>query len=252
MKRFIKHTILFAILSVIWQPSLYAQNQAILETSLLYRTSHQFGLNLNSSGLGGLMYRRSWHKTDKVKRVLDIELLRVRDPKEYRIYGASDNPQQYTFGRLNMAFFLRTGYGNTIKLTDRPYKNAVGLSFNYHYGISTALLKPIFLDVFYPHTDRSGGFVKVERYDPQIHTNPNLIFGNASFFSGISNTSAQFGGYGRASLAIDWGQYPEDFHTLEAGITLDYFPEGLPLMAKIPERNLFFLLYIGYTFGMNK
>lgn len=252
MKRFIKYTILITLLSLFRQSEAYAQNQAILETTLFYRTSHQFGLNLNSSGLGGLMYRRAWHKTDKIKRVLDIELLRVRDPKEYRIYGASDNPQQYTFGRLNMAFFFRTGYGNTIKLTDRPYKNAVGLSFNYHYGISTALLKPIYLDVFYPYLDRSGGLVKVERYDPQIHTNPSLIFGNASFFTGMSNTAAYFGGYGRASLAIDWGQYPEDFHTLEAGFTIDYFPDRLPLMAKTPERDLFFLLYLGYTFGMNK
>ena len=231
-----------------------AQNEAITEPQLFYRKQSQFGFNLNSAGLGGINFRQGWHKTGRIKDLLDIEFCRVRDPKETRIYGASDNPQQYTYGRLNMAFFLRTGYGRTINLTERPYKNAIGLNFNYAVGVTTALLKPIYLDILYIYSDKVGAYVKPERYDPnnEKHRDQNSIYGNSSFFEGITETVARFGGFGKASLSVEWGQFPDEFHTLEAGCTLDYFPAPLPLMANLPRRDIFFILFIGYSFGFNK
>jgi hypothetical protein len=229
-----------------------AQNQAIEEPQLFYRKRIQLGGNLNSSGLGGINFKYGWHKTGTRKNMLDIEFARIRHPKETRIYGQSETPQQYTFGRLNMAFFLRTGYGQTVFITERPYKNAVQLNFNYAVGLTTAFLKPIYLDIFYPNTDGIGGYVVPERYDPAKHDNQSRIFGNSSFFQGINNTTAKFGAYGRASMSIEWGEYPDEFHTIEAGMTLDVFPDRLPLMAYKPKTPYIFNLFIGYQFGWNK
>jgi hypothetical protein len=232
--------------------SVWAQNEAIMETQLFYKKRIQAGMNLNSSGLGGLNFKYGWHKTGMKKNMFDIEFARVRHPKETRIYGQSETPQQYTFGRLNMAFFLRTGYGQTIFITERPYKNAIQLNFNYAVGLNTAFLKPIYLDIFYPNTDGIGGYVVPERYDPVKHDNQSRIFGNSSFFQGIGNTSVYLGGYGRASLSVEWGEYPDEFHTIEAGITVDAFPDRLPLMAYQPKTFYLFNLFIGYQFGWNK
>jgi hypothetical protein len=229
-----------------------AQNEAITETQLFYRKRITFGANINSSELGGINFRYGWQKTGTVKTMLDMELARIRHPKETRISGQSDNPQQYTFGRLNMLFALRTGIGRTIFLTERPYRNAVQVNLNYNVGLTSAFLKPIYLDIFYPNADGIGGFVKSERYDPTIHTNQSRIFGNSSFFKGMSNTTWQPGGYGRFSLAVEWGEYPDEFHTIEAGMTLDVFPQGLPLMAFQDKTYLLFNFFIGYQFGWNK
>ncbi|MFN5921948.1 MAG: hypothetical protein ACK45I_11665 [Bacteroidota bacterium] len=242
---------LWLVCNILFAGQALAQNEAILTPTLLYKHSQQYGLHLNSSGLGGLNFRYGWHKTGDAKHILDVDFSRVRDPKEFQIYGTSDNPQQYSYGRLNMAFFLRTGYHQTVKITDRPYKNSIGLNITYGGGLSSALLKPIYLDIYNLFPDRSGGFIRPERYNPDIHTNPQYIFGNSNFFEGIENTAYRAGGYGRLALSAEWGAYPDDFHNLEAGFTVDFFPQGLPLMAKQDTRQFFFLLYIAYTYGLN-
>jgi len=234
---------------------LSAQNEAITESSLLYRKQVQFGFNLNSAELGGLNFRLGYHKTDRKKNIIDFELARVRDSKETRVESETDNPQRYTYNRINMAFFLRTGIGQYITLTERPYKNAFGLHLNYHVGVTTAFLKPIYIDYLFITTDQFGlqtSTVRSVRYNPEVHNQKSQIIGNSSFFTGMSNTTAKFGGYGRASLSVTYGQYPDEFHSIEAGVTLDVFPDPLPLMANASPRNLFFLFFVGYTYGINK
>jgi hypothetical protein len=231
-----------------------AQNEAITQPQLFYKKRITAGVNINSSGLGGINFRYGTQKTELKKNMLDVEFARVRHPKETRISGVSpENPQRYVFGRLNMLFLLRTGLGRTLYLTQRPYKNAVQVNLNYFAGVSTALLKPVYLDIFYNNSSIDNrGFVRSERYDPNIHTNQSAIFGNSSFFNGINQTEAKLGGYGRFSLAVEWGEYPEEFNSVEAGFTVDMFPQGLPLMAFQKETSLIFNFFIGYQFGWNK
>lgn len=233
----------------------YSQNVAITEPQLMYRKMLQYGLNLNSTGIGGLNFRYGWHKTDRIRELLDFEVARIRDPKETRVYGASDNPQRYTYDRLYMAFFIRTGYGRSIMITDRPYKNALGLHFNYNVGLTTALLKPIYIDYLEITYDNGGNpktYVNSVRYNPDIHNNPLNILGNSPFFYGISNTMARFGAYARTSLSVQFGQYPDEFYVIEGGISLDAFPDPLPLMANLPRRSLFPVLFLGFSYGLNK
>lgn len=234
----------------------WAQNEAITEPTLFYRRRMQLGANINSAQLGGLNFKYGWHKTGTVKNILDIELNRIRHPKETRIYGRADNPRQYTYGRTNMAFFLRTQFGQNIFITDRPYKNATSLHFNYSIGITTALLKPIYIDVIKEIPDKPGSvYLATERYDPTgAHADQNSIYGNASFTDGLDEISAYFGAGGKASLSVEWGAYPDEFKSIEAGFAIDVFQKPLPLMApKIYDnKQVFFTLFLGFSFGFNK
>lgn len=255
MKSLVQLVFLLGLTFLAGQHNGMAQNQAIVEPQLMYRKQMQFGINLNSTGIGGLNYRLGWHKTDAIKNILEFELARVRDSKETRVYGASENPQRYTYDRIHMAFFLRTGVGRSTRITERMYKNAISLHVNYNVGITTAFLKPIYIDYLVIEYDKNGlgsSYVTQMRYNPNIHTSRENILGNSSFFYGIGNTLMRWGGYGRASLAVQFGQFPEEFHLIEAGCSVDYFPNPLPLMANRPERDLFFVLFLGYTYGLNK
>jgi hypothetical protein len=250
-----KASIYFLILIGFLPTELFGQNEAITTPQLFYRKRTQFGMNLNSTGLGGINFKYGWHKTGRIKNMLDFEFARQRHMKETRIYGqAIDNPRQYTYGRLNMAFFLRTGYGQNIAITERPYKNAISLHFNYAVGINTAILKPIYLDIIQPvDKSRLGGYQLVaERYDPNIHTVQDKIFGNSSFTYGLDELAFYPGLYARSSLGVEWGPYPDEFHALEAGVVIDGFPKPLPLMAYQPKDYYFITLFIQYTFGFNK
>lgn len=247
---------LSTLVFVLMQLTAFAQNDLITETSLLYRKRIQYGAHLNSSSLGGINFKYQWQKTALIKNGFDVELARIRHPKEERVYGLSDNPKQYTPGRINMAFFLRTGYGQNLFITTRDYKNAASLHYNYSFGVTTALLKPIYIDVFKKSPDPFGqSYVATEKYDPvEKHTSPQTIYGNAAFTRGFGEMSARVGAHFKNSLSIEWGEYPDAFTSLEAGVCVDVFGQPLPLMAGELAKNkqIFITLFLGITFGQNK
>ncbi len=234
----------------------FAQNDFIAEPTLLLRHRQLFGFNLNTAELGGINYKYQWQKTALVKNGFEIELARLRHPKEERIYGQSENPKKYTPGRINMAFFLRTGYGQNIFITDRQYKNAISLHYNYSVGATTVFLKPIYIEVIKSLTDPTGSeFLATEKYDPaNKHTTPSLIYGNAPFTTGIEETSVRVGGHFKNSLSVEWGQYPDAFNSIEAGFVIDVFGQKLPMMAEsvAKNRNIIFTFFLGFYIGSNK
>ncbi|MFN4082870.1 MAG: hypothetical protein ACK4K9_04500 [Bacteroidia bacterium] len=231
---------------------LSAQNIVNTEPQLMYLKTNQFGVGLNTFGLGGINYRHGWHKTGKAQSHFETELTRVKHPKEVRRSGFSDNPVKYTYSRINTVFFLRSGFGQTKAITERPYKNALGLNYVYTVGANLALLKPVYLDVYYPNESGFGGFLVSEKFDPEKHKEVFRIYGNSNFFTGIGETSLRLGGFGKCGLSVEWGQYNEEFKTLEAGVTFDIFNNGLPMMAFLPEKNLFFGFYVNVNWGFKK
>lgn len=253
LKAVIKNVLLVMLLTT----ELFAQNDLITEPTLLYRKRLLYGANINSAELGGLNFKYQWQKTALLKNGFEIELARIRHPKEERIYGQSDNTRKYTPGRINMAFFIRTSYGQNVFITDRNYKNSISLHYNYSFGATTALLKPIYIEVIKPNGDpNSEKYLKAtEKYDPTTtHTNPFLIYGNAAFTRGFSESTFVLGGHFKNSLSVEFGQYPDSFNSLEAGFVIDVFGKNLPLMTEptAKNKNVFFTLFIGYSYGTNK
>ena len=230
--------------------SVYSQNAPITEPQLMYLKHIQFGVNTNTFRMGGVQFRYGWHKTGTVFNHFESELCRIKHPKEIRRSGFTEQPSQYSYGRMNMVFFWRNGFGQTINITERPYKNALGLNFVYTVGASMAILKPVYIDVFYPYTDGSpNGYLVSEKYDPEKHQDIFRIYGNSSIFAGLGETKAQIGGYGRSGLQVEWGQYPDETRSLEAGITVDAFLNGLPMMAKQTYDSRFVGFYLAFNWG---
>lgn len=262
-----KHYLFAFIALSAFHTSLRAQNEAITETQLLYMNDFNFGLNANTLGFGGAQFRYGWHKTGSKTNFLETELAIVDDPKSVKRYGFSDNPSQYSYGKLNTVFFWRIGYGRKTELTERSYKNALGLNVVYSGGLNLALLKPVYIDYYYSYdSGQPGGYLISERYDPVKHSDINRIYGNSSFAYGFGELRVIPGAYGRLGLAIDYGQYPDDYKSLEVGMTLDVFGintngssdvpvslgQGLPIMANISKREYFFGLYLALNWGWKK
>jgi hypothetical protein len=233
--------------------NLFAQNAPITEPQLMYTQSNLMGVNLNSFKSWGLFYRYGWHKTGKQQSHLEIDFNRIKHPKEVRRQGYSESQSQYSFGRLNAVFFLRTSLGQTIAITERPYKNAIGLNFVYSLGASVAFLKPVYIDYYYPYDNTPGqGYLVSERYDPEKHTDIYRIFGNSAFTKGMGETQLKLGGFGRGGFQVEWGQYSDEIRCLEAGVTLDLFSSGIPIMAHQNNSQLFYGFYVSYNWGNRK
>ncbi len=230
-----------------------AQNNPITAPQLMYSRSDVFTVNRNSFMGLGLSYRLGWHKTGKEQNHWEIEFARIKHPKEVRRQGFSDNPSQYTFGKLNTVFFMRNSLGQTIAITERPYKNAIGFNFVYSLGVTVAFLKPQYLEVYYPDDNiRNTGYLVSEKYDPAKHTDIYRIYGKSSFMSGFSETTLQLGFGGKAGFQVDWAEYADEIRGLEAGITIDGFLKGVPIMAKSNPNNLFYGFYLAYNWGSKK
>ncbi|MBW7844399.1 MAG: hypothetical protein H3C45_01895 [Bacteroidia bacterium] len=233
-----------------------AQNEMINEPTLLLRKRFLYGFHLNSSSLGGINFKYQWQKTANIKNGIDFDLDRIRHPKEIRVYGLTESSRQYTPGRINMAFFFRSGYGQTLFITNRDYKNAVSIHYNYAAGATFAFLKPIYVDVFKRSSDPFGqNFIATEKYDPDNKPiAPQAIYGNAGFTNGFGEIKTHVGGYFKNSVVFEWGNYSDFFQLIEAGFCVDVFPNKLPLMAEsyAINKNLFFTLFLGYSIGQNK
>jgi hypothetical protein len=129
----------------------------------------------------------------------------------------------------------------------------VGLNFVYSIGASAALLKPVYIDVYYPYTDgRPGGYLASEKYDPEKHQDVFRIYGNSSSTTGLSETKLTLGGYGRAGLQVEWGPYPDETRSLEGGVTVDAFSKGIPIMAHSNADQLFYGFYVAFNWGKKK
>jgi len=228
-----------------------AQNAPITDGELLYYKDFNIGFNLNSFGGGGMYYRHGWHKTGSIKNYIESDISYIRHPKEVWRYGYQENPSTYTFGRLNYTYFWRNSFGQKIELTERSYKNALGLNFIYNIGISLALLKPAYIDYFILNPDGTNSLL-TEKYNPEKHNIEYRIYGNGPFMSGFNELDVKVGLFGRAGLNIDYGQYPDEYKSLEAGITFDAFNEKLRMVHKAEQIQFFPALYIAFNFGWKK
>ncbi len=243
-----KHIFILAFILLAKTTCLLAQNTPITDGEIILYKDYNIGFNLNSLGGGGMYYRHGWHKTGSIKNYWESELSYVRHPKEVWRYGYQDNPSTYTYGRLNYTFFWRNSFGQKIELTERSYKNALGLNFIYNVGITLALLKPAYIDYFVSNDNGSATLV-TEKYDPNKHVDEFRIYGNGPILNGVGETSVKAGLFGRVGLSIDYGQYPDEYKSLEAGITFDAFNEALPMVAKAENPQFFPGLYIAFNFG---
>src|SRR5690606_4037741 len=95
-------------------------------------------------------------------------------------------------------------------------------------GPSLAILKPVYLEIYYPTPDNQSGFLVSERYDPAKHTDPTVIFGNSSFFKGLSEVQGKIGLHVKGSLQFDWSDYSDQVQSIELGTVIDAFGSTLP------------------------
>lgn len=228
-----------------------AQNAPITDGELLYYKDFNIGFSLNTYGGGGMYYRHGWHKTGSIKNYIESDISYIRHPKEVWRYGYQENPSTFTFGRLNYTYFWRNSFGQKIELTERSYKNALGLNFIYNVGISLALLKPAYIDYFILNTDGTNSLL-TEKYNPQKHSIEYRIYGNGPFLSGFNELDVKVGVFGRVGLNIEYGQYPDEYKSLEAGVTFDAFNEKLPMVNKAEQIQFFPAMYIAFNFGWKK
>ncbi|MHB8261615.1 MAG: hypothetical protein ACYDCN_15970 [Bacteroidia bacterium] len=214
------------------------------DINVLFRNESIGGIYVHSRGFG-VIYRRYWHVTGKLKRLIEFEGLNMRHPKE--ISEKTDNGgKSFKYGKLNALLFMRGGFGFQQTLYERADRKSIEVRMLYSVGATVCFSKPVFLQV----DSTIGGYISVKdaAYNPST-MNQNNIVGRAPIFEGIQDLKVYPGVYGKLGFSFEYGDRTNAIKAIELGTVVDFFPSAIPIMAYNKPENFFVTLYVAFHFG---
>jgi hypothetical protein len=231
-----------------WSFELLAQVD--LGRTAIYSNDWTASIFVHNRGMGGKLNFSKRINTN-VWRQLNLEFLNMKHPKEFKVrsLGFNNASGSYTYGKLNSLYLLRLGFGLKKNLSSKFYKNTLGISAYVNAGAAFGILKPVYLEIFYPSPDQSTGIFVTERYDPIKHNIQSNIFSNASFSKGLDELELRVGTYIKGGFIFNFSDYNNYIKAIEVGSTLDFFATDIPIMALVENKKVFSTVFIGVSFG---
>lgn len=221
------------------------------DVQLLYRNEQEFGGVLHSSGWG-FNYRRCKHVTGYKKRVLELEMVGMRHPKEVKLQVPDIGTKGYFYGKQYVVTVLRGMYGFHRVITGKSDRRGVELRLLTLLGPTIAFAKPVYLNIQYPDPVHPLPYVDIhtERYDPNnpLHT-PDNIIGRAGYFRGFEKMNFFPGASFKLGLSFEHSSLDDDIKLLETGIVVDAFYKTIPIMAHAQNNQVYVNVYLNIMFG---
>jgi len=232
--------------------SVFAQQATLTEDAgVLYRKENSFGLSLHSRGFG-LNYRIGKHLTGTRKRIIEIDLLNMKHPKEIKTLNQYyENTKGFVYGKLNSLAVLRGGIGlqNVLYRKDEP--GNIEVRYSFYGGASLGLAKPVYLYVLQESNDPYNPNKVIEKFNPEKHQLDN-IYGKAPLGYGLERTVIHPGIYAKAGISFDWASEDDRVRCLEIGVVSDYYLSSIQIMAFNKATPSFTTLYATLSFGRKK
>jgi len=225
---------------------LFGQGEINTQPQIFYRDEKSLGLLLNSNGFGAGFRYGKW-LDDRNKKIWEADLVSLKNPKEIKYpYLYYTNSRSFIYGKLNTVFVLRGMRGHQYEIFRKVDQGGISIKYFYSAGMSLALYKPIYYDVYVVDT---GYYLKLEshKFDPSLH--PSQYAGRSSFFKGFDELKALPGLSARLGISFDYSTKDALLHALEAGIVIDAFPKKIPIMATKRNNAVFLTLFVSYRFG---
>lgn len=224
------------------------------EGALIYQKQIAQGIHFNTDGWS-VFYEKGKYKSITKTNLWWIEIGEHKHPKEERTPTASSAQgfiilSNYIYGKQNNLYNIKFGVGQQKLIGGKGNKNGVAVSAIYGGGISAGLLKPYYLQIQNPTTQRQEE-IRYNNND-QLFLDPTIVLGKGSFSKGFNEMQFVPGGHVKGALRFDYGRYNEVVSALEVGLKATYFSKKMPVMLLNPEKSLFFNAYISVTFGKRK
>lgn len=216
------------------------------DPNVLYRNEASFGVFAHSRGFG-ILYTRAKHITGTRKKLLEIQALNMKHPKEVKVSNNSDNSKRFVYGKLNNILLFRAGVGYQTTLFKRADRKSVEIRTAYFLGGNITFAKPSYV-LIYRENSLGGKYQQSVRYDPAIHT-IDSISGKGPLIDGLGEMKVYPGLYAKFNLSFEYAPYSNKVKAIETGVILDYYPKALPIMARNPAENFIVTVYVGFVFG---
>ncbi len=221
-----------------------------LEERILYSRENTAFATLNSQGLG-LGGRIGRIKSIETTTFWEFEAAYLRSLKQIKLVNTTlFSYSTFVFGKLNDAMTLRAGRGATRRIYGKPYWGGVELRWIYEYGASLALLKPYYYVVAMYQPTATGGVAEViDNQKWEDTSNWIDILGKSSFKYGLNEIKLRPGVHAKGGMSFEIGSSRTRAQAIEMGAEVEYYPQGLRLMAENPPDYVFLTFYLSYHWG---
>lgn len=219
-------------------------NQEGSTLNVLYRNDASGSIYASTRGFG-ILYRRGKHITGKTRSFYEIDFQGLKHPKEVKVQGSAENRKRYVYGKVNSVYVLRGNIGMQNVIYSKADNKAVEVRFAYSAGPTIAFAKPYYYQL--PTSLFNTDPIEV-KFNSESFTQDSVI-GKGKFSTGLAETGFYPGINGKFNLSFEYANYTNLIRAIETGITIDYFPRALPIMARNPSEYFVITLRVGFVFG---
>jgi len=213
--------------------------------NVLYRNDMSGKLYANTRGYGAL-FRQGKHITAKTRSYYEIDIQSLKYPKEVKSQGEAQDKRRYVYGKLNSVFLLRGAIGLQNILFEKADNKAVEVRYSYSIGPVFAFAKPYYYQTYRTTSGQKIDYIKFNAESPD---SSGQIIGRGGYAKGINEMKVYPGICGKFNLSFEYAPYTNLIRAIETGVSIDYFPKALPLMALNPAENIIISLHVGFVFG---
>ena len=248
MKRIEKILFLFLLITIS-TPSFSqfdTESNDSLENMILYNRQKTYGIVAHILGIG-INYRTGKRLSIFKTRMFEFEFVSMKSYKQIKLINTYYvNSKRFVLGKMNDAFFLRTGVVWKKLLNRKPYwgEKGVELRFIYGGGLSIGIAKPYY--IYY--IDLVTNQIIPERYDPNKHSSTD-IFGRAPFSKGFNEITIHPGLHLKGGLNFEFGTQSTKVKAVEVGAAIDILPAGMTIMYNNNNQLIFPTFYISFSLG---
>jgi hypothetical protein len=235
----------------------FAQDSAAVanDVTILYRKESTFGLIAHSGGFG-IVYRSARHVSVWKKRVIEVEFVSMRHPKQTKVVNeqTSGDAKPFFFGKMNYLYLTRVGYGRQRVIFGKAEKSGVEVRYNLFLGASLGITKPVYNEVLMPTEDPNINTVSTLKYDPNDPNQQEVtdFYGPGSYFKGFDQLALYPGAYGKFSFSFEYSTVHQKVAIIETGITADGFFNTIPIMANAKNNSYYVNLFVSLLWGGKK
>jgi hypothetical protein len=216
--------------------------------NVLYRNEMSGKIFATTRGIG-VMFRQAKHVTSTTKSFYDIDLQTLRHPKELKIPGEAESRKRFVYGKVNSVLLLHATLGLQNVLYQKGDQKSIEVRYAYSIGPVLAFAKPYYVQI-YKNSTVGSTLPLNERFDSEnFSPDSSRIVGRAPFTQGLAELKVYPGVSGRFNLSFEYAPYTNMIRAIETGISLDYFPHALPIMARNPAENFVLTFHVGFVFG---
>ncbi len=212
--------------------------------NILYRNEAMGKIYANTRGFG-ILFRKAKHVTAKTRSYYEIDLQTLKHPKEIKVSGEAQDRKRFVYGKLNSVLLLRGGLGLQNVLFSKADNKAVEVRYSYSIGPTFAFAKPYYVQVIRRSSLASSEAVK---FNSESFTQDSVI-GRGTFADGLPELKIYPAVNAKFNLSFEYAPYTNLIRAIETGVSLDYFPKALPIMARNPAENMIITFHVGFVFG---